>query len=55
MSMNRDLNNGHFDDKYLYETLIRYGSLFGGDQRDKSDVIEPTIVIEIRINCPIQM
>jgi hypothetical protein len=56
MSMIRDHNNGHYEDKYLYEALVRYGRMFGGgEHRDKAEVIEPTITVDIRINCPIQM
>lgn len=57
MSMARDHNNGHFEDKYLYETLMKYGRMFGaaGEPRDKNEAVEPTVIIDIRINCPIQM
>lgn len=55
--MARDHNNGHFEDKYLYETLMKYGRMFGaaGEPRDKNEAVEPTVIIDIRINCPIQM
>ena len=54
--MGRDMNSGSYDDKYLYETLARYGRLIGGiDAREKSDVAEPIIILDIRINAPMQM
>lgn len=56
MSMNRDHNAGHFDDKYLYEALVRYGRMIGGSEhRERSEAAEPTIIIDVRINCPIQV
>ena len=54
MAMNRDHHPGQYEDKYLYEALVRYGRMFGGiDHRDRTEAIEPTIIIDVRINSPI--
>jgi hypothetical protein len=54
MTLAKDMNNGHFEDKYLYEMLVRYGRILGaGENREKGEPIEPNIVIDIRINCPV--
>ena len=54
INVNRE-SLGHFDDKYLYESLVRYGRHFGaGIGSNDSKDSEPTIIIDIRINSPIQ-
>jgi hypothetical protein len=53
MGMIKDINTGSFDDKYLYEALVRYSRMLGGlDHRDKGEAPEPSVVLDIRINSP---
>lgn len=45
---------GYFDDKYLYESLLRYSKKFSanGDQDEDTD---PTITLEVYVNSPISV